>query len=107
MEWRPSSLSSSDAVYLAGKYLTSSAKDKDIICGHLFSEFQVFPSYCTKFLHEVSSTSVLYTDSDKFYVKEISEYSKDVNIHFPTFTFWNWLATHKKQPWVALEKPYS
>lgn len=60
MEWRRSSLSSSDAVYFAEKYLTSSAKDKDIICGRLFSKFQVFPSSCTKFLHKIKALALAY-----------------------------------------------
>lgn len=72
MEWCLSSFSSSDMIYFARKYLTSSATDKDIIYGRLYWKFQVLPSL-SEFLNQIpaknqiSSTSLL--DQNKFYGK--------------------------------------
>lgn len=61
--------------------------------------FQVLAlNSCTK---KISSTSLLYTDPDKFYVKEIFKYSKDVNIHFPwdDFSEIGWPHTKSSSGW--------
>lgn len=49
MEWCPSGFFSSGVIHFARKYLTSSATDNGIICGHLYSKFQVLPRL-SKFL---------------------------------------------------------
>lgn len=52
-------------------------------------------------IKKISSTSLLYTDPDKFYVKEIFKYSKDVNIHFPwdDFSEIGWSHTKSSSGW--------